>query len=256
MPLAPLAGSALLLDLDGTLLDLAPTPGSVVVPGALLRVLQRLKDRLGGAMAIISGRPIAQIDALLPGLPFAVAGEHGGAFRHSPRSAVVRPDLPAVPPAWSTAAQGAVAVHPGTWLEVKARGLVFHYRAAPHAGPDLHRAALSIVAAGSGFEVMPAAMAWEVRPRGADKGTALNTIMGHFPFMGRTPLFIGDDVTDWDAIRAAGALGGTGLLVGTAFGTPAAVRGWLAAAVRGGEWPAMPEPWRARKVSNLQPPDP
>ena len=93
--LPPFARAALLLDLDGTLLDIAPTPDSVQVPPALPGTLRRLSTRLGGALAVISGRTVAEVDALLGAATPAVAGEHGGALRRAPGAALERPDLPA-----------------------------------------------------------------------------------------------------------------------------------------------------------------
>ncbi len=241
MPVAlpALARSALLLDLDGTLLDLAPTPESVVVPPGLTDALLALRPLLGDALAIISGRPVEQVDSLLPGVPYAVAGEHGGALRRAAGTPLIRPDLPPVPDDWVVAAARAVAATPGARLEEKLRGFVVHYRAVPDAGPAL-RAALDTVVTDARFEIMAASMAWEVRPRGVDKGTAVRQIMQSPPFEGRLPVFIGDDVTDLDAIRTANAMGGAGLLVETAFRTPAAVRAWLTQAAGAGRWPDLP----------------
>ncbi len=226
--LPPFARAALLLDLDGTLLDIAPTPDSVQVPPALPDTLRRLSTRLGGALAIISGRTVAEVDALLGAAAPAVAGEHGGALRRAPGTALERPDLPAAPQAWRDAAQRLVAAHQGALLEHKPRGFVVHYRLAPEAGPTLHAALAALLADQASFDLMPAHMAWEVRPRGADKGTAVAALLRAAPFAGRLPVFIGDDVTDRDAIAAAIAQGGTGMLVADAFGTPAGVRAWLA----------------------------
>ena len=236
--LPPFDCAALLLDLDGTLLDIAPAPDQVVVPPELTETLHRVRDLLGGALAVVTGRPIEQVDALLGDAPRAIAGEHGGARRHAPGAAIERPALPSPPGAWRVAAERIVAAHHGALLEHKERGFVLHYRAAPEHGPAL-RAALEALTAGSpDFLIMAAHMAWEVRPRGTDKGRALRSLMDRPPFAGRLPVFVGDDVTDEDAISAARALGGTGFRVDTAFGSPAGVRGWLDAIVRAGGWPA------------------
>ena len=237
LTLPPLERTALLLDMDGTLLDLAPTPGAVIVPPELPGVLRRLRDRLGGALAIITGRPIEQIDALLPGVPHAVAGEHGGAIRHAPGYLPERAPLPTPPEAWLTLAEAAIAAHPGALLERKQRGFVLHFRAVPAAGPALYAWAWQTVDAR--FQVLEASMAWEIRPRGVDKGVALRALMARPPFARRVPLFIGDDVTDEDAIRAAQALGGVGLRVDAWFGTPDGVRRWLASAAAAQAWPAL-----------------
>ncbi len=234
-PVVMPARPALLLDLDGTLLDLAPTPAAVVVPADLAEVLRRLRRRLDDAVAVVTGRPIEQIDALLGDAPHAVAGEHGGAIRRAPGEAVWRPELPMPPQAWRARAAEAVARWPGALLEDKPRGFVLHYRLAPDAGTALHAAARAIVgAAEDRFTVLAAHMAWEVRPRGADKGTAVAALMSAAPFAGRAPVYIGDDITDEDGMAAAVAAGGLGLRVAEVFATPAGVRRWLADQAAGG----------------------
>ena len=237
--LPPLKRTALLLDLDGTLLDLAPQPDAVVVPAGLPETLRALRHRLGDALGIITGRPIETVDALLGDAPYAVAGEHGGAMRHAPGEAVLRPPLPSPPAAWLDAAERLAAAHPGVLLERKARAFALHFRAVPEAGPALHDALAAMLSGSTAFELLPAHMLWEVRPRGVDKGHALRTLLARAPFAGRKPVFIGDDVTDEDAIRAARALGGAGFRVDAAFGTPSGVRAWLQGAARVGEWPAL-----------------
>ncbi|MSO90469.1 MAG: trehalose-phosphatase [Acetobacteraceae bacterium] len=238
-PLPTLDQAALLLDLDGTLLDIAPTPDSVVVPTTLLETLTKLRARLSGALAVISGRSIEQVDTLLHAIPTAASGEHGGALRRSPHSPIERPALPSAPTHWLTTAEHLHAAHPGTLLERKARGFVLHYRLAPDAGGPIYATLAPMVAAGTAeFVLMAAHMAWEVRPIGADKGSAVRQIMTHPPFAGRRPIFIGDDVTDRDAIAAAEAMGGAGLFLPDIFGCPGSLRAWLAHAARDGAWPA------------------
>jgi trehalose 6-phosphate phosphatase len=230
--------AALLLDLDGTLLDIAPTPDSVVVPAALLETLRGLLVRLDGALAVISGRPVAQVDALLHAIPTAVAGEHGGAFRFASGAPLERVKLPSAPAAWLAAAERIAAKNPGVLLERKERGFVLHYRAVPELGQELHAALQNLVGQSEAFTVMRARKAWEIKPRGADKGTAVAALMAHPPFAGRLPIFIGDDVTDEDGMAMARARGGAGLRVGDALANPAAVRAWLAEAAHGADrWP-------------------
>lgn len=219
--------AALLLDLDGTLLDLAATPDAVRVPPGLAAALLALRARLDDALAIVTGRPVAQVDALLPGVPYAVAGEHGGAIRFAPAAAEERVTLPPLPPAWLDAAAALVAAYPGTLLEQKTRGFAVHYRLAPTAGPALERALAALLEGQITHRLLTAHMAFEVRPRGADKGTAVGALLARAPFAGRVPVFIGDDVTDEDAIRVAAARGGLGLRVAEAFGDAAGVRAWL-----------------------------
>ena len=226
--LPPFGRTALLLDLDGTLLDFAPTPDSVVVPSALPGTLARLCGELEGAMAVVTGRPVSQIDSLLPGLIPVVAGEHGGALRPAPDAPLQRPDLPSLPPDLLAAAERLAAGHHGVLVEHKARGFVLHYRLAPDAGPVLQAGLLHLLPDQAGrFQLLASHMAWEVRPVGADKGLAVEMIMALPGFEGRLPVFIGDDVTDEDGMAVARRMGGAGLFVPTAFGSPAGVRDWL-----------------------------
>jgi trehalose 6-phosphate phosphatase len=234
--LPPIARAALLLDLDGTLLDIAPTPDAVELPPGLIASLRALRDRLDGALAVISGRPVEQIEALLPDTVQAIAGEHGGAIRHTPGEALERFDLPTPPEAWFAAGARIVAAHPGALLERKVHGFVLHYRAAPALGPALGEALAALVEGSDRFVMVPARKAWELRPRGADKGMAVDALMRRPPFAGRVPVFIGDDVTDEDGMAAARRLGGVGLRVADAFGTAAGVRAWLQAAAVEGDW--------------------
>jgi trehalose 6-phosphate phosphatase len=238
MSLPPLDRAALLLDLDGTLIDIAPTPDSVVVPPDLLATLTTLRGRLDGALAVISGRPVEQVDALLQSIPTAVSGEHGGALRPAAGAALQRPNLPTAPAAWYDAAEAMVAAHPGALLERKARGFVAHYRLAPAAGDDLQRQLAALIAPhATEFLLLRAHMAWEIRPAGTDKGTAVRAIMALPEFAGRLPIFIGDDVTDRDGMAAAETLGGAGLFVPDVFNDAAGVRAWLAGAATHGAWP-------------------
>jgi trehalose 6-phosphate phosphatase len=232
--------TALLLDLDGTLLDIAPRPDAVVVLPGLLDTLRRLRTALGEALAVVSGRPVEQIDALLHDAPYAIAGEHGGAIRHAPGETIERADLPHPPGAWLEEAARIAERHPGTLLENKERGFVLHYRAVPELGSRLRDALTPLLAGSDQFVLMPARKAWEVRPRAADKGVAVAKLMERSPFAGRLPLFIGDDVTDEDGIAEAERRGGTGLRVPASFGDAARVRAWLAKAAGAEDgWPAL-----------------
>ena len=232
----PFARTALLLDLDGTLIDIAPTPDSVVIPPGLTDTLRALQAALDGALAIVTGRSIDVLDGFLGGA-FAAAGEHGGALRHAPGATLERPDLPSPPESWLVVSEQLVAAHPGTLLERKARGFALHFRLAPHAGPVFHTALRAMLPEASGFQLLAGSMIWEVRPLGADKGSAVTALMARPPFLGRLPLFIGDDVTDEDGMRVARDMGGEGLRVEPIFGSPSGVRAWLARAAATGEWP-------------------
>jgi trehalose 6-phosphate phosphatase len=221
--------AALLLDLDGTLLDFAATPDGVIVPPDLPGVLSRLRARFDDALAIVTGRPLEQIDVLLPGVPYAVAGEHGAAIRHAPGLPIEHAPVPSAPAGWLDQAGAFADAHRGVLLERKARGFVLHVRRAPEHS-EAARAVMEGLLAGheARFALLAAHMAWEIRPRGADKGSAVAALMARAPFAGRVPVYVGDDVTDEDGMREARAHGGMGLRVQDAFGDPAGVRAWLA----------------------------
>jgi trehalose 6-phosphate phosphatase len=236
-PLLPaLDRTALLLDLDGTLLDMAPAPDQVEVPAGLCGVLSALRPMVGDALAVVTGRPVETVDALLGDVPFAVAGEHGAAIRHAPGEDTVHPSLPLPSKTWLAKAERLASAHPGALLERKSHGFTLHYRAVPAAGPVLRDALSALLGVSTDFELLPAHMAWEVRPSGTDKGKAVTALMARAPFLGRLPVFIGDDVTDEDGIAVAQALGGVGLRVPQSFGDAAGVRAWLTASASMGRW--------------------
>jgi trehalose 6-phosphate phosphatase len=239
-PLPPFHRAALLLDMDGTLIDLAPTPDSVVVPDGLVDTLAKLRDALDGALAIVTGRPIETVDRLLGDAPGAVAGDHGGAIRHHTGGPIMRPDLPAPPTAWLDQAEALVGRFPGALLERKARGFALHYRQAPEAKEVFHRTLQALVASAPGFDLLPAHLLWEIRPQGADKGAAVVALMQNAPFAGRLPVFIGDDLTDEDGMREARRRGGAGYRVDAVFRDPDGVRGWLGRSAERGDWDPLP----------------
>ena len=225
---------ALFLDLDGTLLEFAPTAEEVVVPEGLTAMLRGLAAQREGALAILSGRKLGQIDAVT-GDPFPAGAEHGFVRRdaagriHQPVRETANRE------AWRAALEAAALRHSGVRIEPKDSALVAHFRAAPEAGPALREAIEAMIAASPEVELLAANMAWEIRPRGAGKGRALEWFMARPPFAGRVPVFVGDDVTDEEAIAAADALGGHGLHVHRDFdGTPAAVLAWLGSALAPG----------------------
>lgn len=229
------ANWALFLDLDGTLIDLAPTPDAVIVPGDLPDVLSSLSLRLGGALAIVTGRARATADRLLA--PFQPPGGfgHGAELRDAEGRLV---DVALVPPAaWGESLGAFAAAHPGLLLERKPHGLALHFRAVPNMANTVRARMQELVAgAGQDFALLPAHMAFEIRPRLANKGRPVAALMGAPPFLGRRPVFVGDDVTDEDGMETARGFGGFGLHVGRDFrGGPAEVRAWLARAA---------SPWR------------
>jgi trehalose 6-phosphate phosphatase len=227
-PIPPLTlRSALFLDLDGTLIDIAPRHDEVWVAPDLPGVLTRLRKSLGGALAIVSGRPLHDIVSLLPIDDLCIAAEHGARLR-LPDGTLE--EHPADRGTWIAAIQVALPRWPGAFLEEKTIGLVIHYRQAPGFGAEIEAFMRDLIAPASGrAELLSALMAFEIRPAGVGKGHAVDRLMQLAPFAGRVPVFIGDDVTDEEGMAAAVAHGGTGLHVARNFGGVAGhVRAWLA----------------------------
>ncbi len=219
---------AVFLDIDGTLIDLAPTPDAVVVPAELPGTLRALRARLGGAVAVLSGRKMADIDRLI-GPDYAAAAEHGGILRSADGAVTPVARRPAKYEAWLEVLNACAAAMPGVLVEVKAFNLVVHYRQAPRYEAELRGLVEQLVAGSEDATLLIAHCAFELKARGGDKGAALAAFMREAPFAGRVPIFVGDDVTDEPAIARAAALGGAGLHVGRDFGgSTQAVREWLA----------------------------
>jgi trehalose 6-phosphate phosphatase len=221
---------AVFLDLDGTLLDIAPRPDAVVVPVGLIPTLEGLVQRLGGAVAIVTGRARDVADRLLAPLTLPGGFGHGAELRDGAGRIFTIEAIPAMPADWARRLAAGLADWPGVSLETKPHGVVLHYRAAPQ-WKDATREALLALLRGhdDDFALMPAHMAFEIRPRAATKGRAVRALMQAAPFRARRPVFVGDDVTDEDGMEAARAFGGLGLHVGRDFhGGPAQVRAWLA----------------------------
>ncbi len=223
----PMADWALFLDLDGTLLDIAPTPDSVVVPQDLVADLTFASRALGGALAIVSGRALETIDRLMAPLQLPVGSEHGAVIR-LPNGFYDEVEL-TVPKEWAAAIQDFAARSPGVLIEAKHHNIVAHYRNAPAQEPKLHDLIRNLVARDpDNFEMLEAKMAFEIRARKVSKARPVHALMNVAPFAGRTPVFVGDDKTDEDGFRAAIESGGIALDVAAAFaGQPARVRNWL-----------------------------
>jgi len=221
--------SALFLDLDGTLLEIAATPESVVVPPGLPALLANLQFRLEGALAIVTGRPLDQLDALLQPLITCAAGEHGASLRYVDGTREELPAGIAVPDVWRRELEAAAVRWPGVRVEPKPHGCAVHYRLAPQYHDEVWRLVRALVPPEHPwFHLVPAREAVEIGLRAASKGKAVERFMAHAPFHGRRPIFIGDDFTDEAGMAKARELGGTGLRVAEAFGgDPARVRAWL-----------------------------
>lgn len=221
--------TALFLDLDGTLLEIAATPDQVVVPPDLAALLSALRDALDGAIAIVSGRPIAEIDRLLDPFRSSAAGEHGAVIRHGDGSVEGASANDTVPPLWRASLAAAADLLPGVLVESKPHGVTVHYRLAPELGANVWRLTRALVPGDHPqFHLLPAHEAVEIGLSAASKGDAVERLMRQPAFSGRRPIFIGDDITDEAGMRAARDLGGIGLRVAESFGgDPARVRAWL-----------------------------
>ena len=226
---APNPDWALFLDIDGTLLDIAPTPDEVHVPETLTHTLLQASAWLGGALAVVSGRPFAQIDRLLSPLRLPGGAGHGASMRMPDGKTESAGDTYAVPREWRTLLRNAVQQWPGVVVEDKPHGVAVHYRAAPDRKDDVTELVTKLTARDQdNFEALPARMAYEIRHLALTKAVIVRSLMRHKPFKGRIPVFVGDDVTDHDGFRAAEEKGGIALDVAVAFdGRPAAVRSWL-----------------------------
>jgi trehalose 6-phosphate phosphatase len=219
-----------LLDLDGTVIDIAPRPDAVMVPDCLVATLALLRDALRGALAVLTGRRLAEVDQLMGGVARVVAAEHGAVIRWPDGAVTESAQALARRDEWLGELVAAAVRWPGVLIEAKTHSLVAHYRQAPQHEVEVvglvERMAATDV---DGAEILRARKAIELRPRGIGKGSALRRLAATPPFRDRQPVFVGDDITDQDAIVAAGVLGGIGLHVGHDFaGSPAAVRQWLA----------------------------
>jgi trehalose 6-phosphate phosphatase len=228
-----LAGAALFLDFDGTLVELAETPDSIRVAPELVPLLERLRRRLGGRLAIISGRSLADLERHVPMAGIAFSGSHGLELRLADGTT-----LPLSVPAGLDDVRDRVLLYAardaGLLVEEKPAGIALHYRQAPVHGPAA-REFMERIAGERGWTVQHGNMVAELRPDGATKGDALRAFMTEPEFATARPVFVGDDLTDEHGFEAAAALGGAGVLVGPARRTAArhrldsvaAVAAWL-----------------------------
>jgi trehalose 6-phosphate phosphatase len=229
---------ALFLDVDGTLLDLADRPGDVVTPAGLVDALAKAERKLDGALALISGRRVEDLDRLFAPLRLRASGVHGAQVRFNPGAPLVQPpDVTELPASLWTALLDVVRPFPGVIAENKRYSFAVHYRLAPEAEMPLRDAVMRLVAAEpTPVEIMDAHSAIELKAPGADKGRAITAFLSHPAFFGRTPIFVGDDTTDEPGFAVVSARGGFAYSVGAprpgalgAFDRPKQVRDWLTA---------------------------
>ncbi len=225
---------ALFLDFDGTLVDVAPTPAAVVAPPGLPGLLAWLAAGLDGALAVVSGRKIADLDLRLRPFRARAAGVHGAELRFDPAGGVQR--SLGLDPSVLARVRDLTAADPRLLIEDKRESVAIHYRGAADAEPGLGRALDAFVAAApDGLLLLRGRKVFEIMRAHVSKGEAVSRFLETAPFSGRRPVMIGDDRTDVAAIDACVARGGHGFRVASElfpaaeadFAGPEAVRAWL-----------------------------
>lgn len=233
---APSHEWAYFFDLDGTLVELAPLPSGVHGDVELRQLVSALAAATGGAVAVITGRAIADIDRIFPDIRLPVAGQHG-VERRTHAGDVRRHLFPVdLLDEARQALRALVTRHPGLLLEDKGLSLALHYRQVPRLASYAHRVMHQLqVRLGTGFCVQMGKRVVELKPAGRDKGVAIREFMDEVPFAGRRPVFIGDDVTDEHGFEVVNAYGGLSIKVGRGptrarrqLASVRAVRSWLA----------------------------
>lgn len=232
--------NCLLLDVDGTLLDIAPMPDAVVVPPHLVESIAVLSERFGGAVAFLSGRTVETLDRLFAPLRLSTIGCHGAEWRHAAEREVHC--APVLSDAVKNRVREIALIAPGVGMEDKGYTIAVHYRQAPEAGSAILRALMEQRAyfISQDLMLLRGRAAVEIKPRWFNKGTGLKHLMRYAPFLGRTPVFLGDDATDEDVFHVLPDFEGIGFSVGRAipgadhvFPSPSVVREWLAQLARG-----------------------
>jgi trehalose 6-phosphate phosphatase len=233
---ADLSELAILLDVDGTILDLAPTPREVFVSHALRETLIRLWERTGGALAFVSGRLVSELDFIFSPLQLPTIGGHGAELRRLAGTALEAPRWRPLDPRVKRQFAKIAEATPGIILEDKGYSLAVHYRLAPDKEAAVFEAATEICAGleAASIELLPGKLVVEIKQTGFSKASAVRELMTYPPFTDRRPIFIGDDVTDLCVFEIVPDYGGIGVSVGwkvpgvdACFEQPTNVRRWL-----------------------------
>jgi trehalose 6-phosphate phosphatase len=227
---------AILLDIDGTLLDIAPTPREVVVPRGLPQTLARVRDRVGGALALVSGRPIAEIDEFFAPFQFVAVGGHGAEMRPVADGPTLPDRSSPLDPIFRQRLKDIAANHPGVLVEDKGYSIALHYRRVPRQGVSLNHDVKHAYEAWAdhSYELLAGKAVLEIKHSDFNKGSGVRQLMTYPPFQGRAPIFVGDDRTDEDAFDVMPEFKGEAMSVGRKlphvekhFAAPADVRHWL-----------------------------
>jgi trehalose 6-phosphate phosphatase len=234
----PVSKLAFLLDVDGTLLDIAPTPSAVRVPNSLRQTLERIDRITNGALALVSGRSLADLDRIFAPVELAAIAGHGAEMRPAKGKTPDRSGGAALPSELRRRLIALTRLGPGIIAEDKGYSLALHYRLAPEYAPAIEQALASIRAdfeLGT-IELLPGKCVIEIKHSEFNKGTAVRRLMVLSPFSGRRPLFLGDDITDESVFAILPEFDGIGFSVGRRvpgvaghFDSPRQVRTWLAA---------------------------
>jgi trehalose 6-phosphate phosphatase len=238
-PPPPQADWAWFFDIDGTLVEIASSPGGIVVHHELPELIAQLHFLTGGAVSLITGRAIADVDRFLPMPGISVAGQHGLELRTADGTVISHPVNEAGLARVMDALGDAVGRHPGLMVEFKGRSVALHYRAAPKLAAYAHRLMRRLGAAHvPDFAVQKGKRVVELRPAALDKGAAIRELMLTEPFAGRVPVFIGDDVTDEIGFEVVNDMSGHSIKVGPGrtvarwrLTDVTAVRQWLRAGI-------------------------
>lgn len=233
-----LESASLFLDLDGTLLELIDRPDEVIADAKLRALLVELASRLDGRLAVISGRSLEQVDAILGDVAadLAVSGSHG--CEHRWRGVLAHPTRPETLDVAAARMRDFINGRSGLLVEEKSFGVALHYRMNPETETAVHSLAAEL-STQLALAVQHGKMMVELRVDGGDKGRAVHRLMSRPPMSGTRPVFVGDDVTDEPGFVAARDLGGHGILIGTERATaadyridsPAGLRAWLEQAI-------------------------
>jgi trehalose 6-phosphate phosphatase len=224
----------LFLDVDGTLIELTDSPLDTVASPELKTLLGQVAERLGGALALVSGRSIHYLDGLFAPLRLPAAGLHGVERRKASGAMHGASFVDTQLTLARSAVNALVRDHPGTSVEDKGRTIAVHFRMAPEREAQVRHALTAIAKPlGSNYHIQEGNMVLEIKPRGFTKATAIKAFMAEPPFSGRTPVFVGDDLTDQDGFQMVEDRGGISIAVGDRvraqfhLESPAAVRSWL-----------------------------